>query len=71
MTLHKELKIKVNKFYRPENTHKGIMLSEQTDLNKLYWSDEGEQLHIYYFLVNILQAPEWFDIILLLNCLQN
>lgn len=38
----KELKIKVRKFYRPENTHKGSLLTYQHDLNLLYWSDEGK-----------------------------
>ncbi|KAL2747796.1 DNA (cytosine-5)-methyltransferase PliMCI isoform X1 [Vespula maculifrons] len=32
--------IKVNKLYRPENTHKGLNLMHQADLNMLYWSDE-------------------------------
>ncbi|KAK7495817.1 hypothetical protein BaRGS_00013037, partial [Batillaria attramentaria] len=35
-----ELKVRVRKFYRPENTHKGAQASYQSDLNKLYWSDE-------------------------------
>lgn len=46
----KELKIKVRKFYRPENTHKGILLAYQQDLNLLYWSDEGE-LFVFFFLI--------------------
>lgn len=33
--------IKVNKMYRPENTHKGSSLIQQVDFNMLYWSDEG------------------------------
>lgn len=36
-----KLSIKVRKFYRPENTHKGVILWYQQDLNLLYWSDEG------------------------------
>ena len=32
--------IKVNKMYRPENTHKGLTLMQQVDLNMVYWSDE-------------------------------
>nr|XP_034189663.1 DNA (cytosine-5)-methyltransferase PliMCI-like [Osmia lignaria] len=32
--------IKINKMYRPENTHKGLSLMQQVDLNMLYWSDE-------------------------------
>ena len=32
--------IKVNKLYRPENTHKGASLVQQVDLNMLYWSEE-------------------------------
>ena len=35
---------KVRKFYRPENTHKGIMSAYQADMNILYWSDEGKTL---------------------------
>lgn len=33
--------IKINKMYRPENTHKGLTLMQQVDLNMVYWSDEG------------------------------
>lgn len=33
--------IKVRKFYRPENTHKSMLLWYQQDLNMLYWSEEG------------------------------
>ncbi|XP_076281112.1 DNA (cytosine-5)-methyltransferase PliMCI [Lasioglossum baleicum] len=32
--------IKINKIYRPENTHKGLTLMQQVDLNMVYWSDE-------------------------------
>lgn len=39
--LEKVVQIKVRKFYRPENTHKSVLLSYQQDLNLLYWSDEG------------------------------
>ncbi|XP_024944997.1 DNA (cytosine-5)-methyltransferase PliMCI isoform X2 [Cephus cinctus] len=35
-----EIYIRVNKLYRPENTHKGASLMEQVDLNMVYWSDE-------------------------------
>ncbi|KAH9507553.1 DNA (cytosine-5)-methyltransferase 1 [Bulinus truncatus] len=35
-----EVKIKFNKFYRIENTHKGQQSAYYSDLNKLYWSDE-------------------------------
>lgn len=34
--------VKIAKFYRPENTHRGIGASFQADLNLLYWSEEGE-----------------------------
>lgn len=43
----KELLIKVRKFYRPENTHKGMLLWYQQDLNVLYWSDEGINFSIF------------------------
>ncbi|XP_033200860.1 DNA (cytosine-5)-methyltransferase PliMCI [Bombus vancouverensis nearcticus] len=32
--------IKINKLYRPENTHKGLTLMQQVDLNTVYWSEE-------------------------------
>lgn len=35
-----DIKLKVQKLYRPENTHKGITLSQQVDLNVVYWSEE-------------------------------
>lgn len=34
--------IKINKIYRPENTHRDTTLMEQADLNMVYWSDEGK-----------------------------
>ncbi|GLV37979.1 Lysine demethylase 2 [Carabus blaptoides fortunei] len=34
------VQIKVQKLYRPENTHRGLQLSQQLDLNLLYWSEE-------------------------------
>ncbi|KAJ9600521.1 hypothetical protein L9F63_026341, partial [Diploptera punctata] len=36
----RDIHIRVNKMYRPENTHRGPSLSQQVDLNMLYWSDE-------------------------------
>ena len=36
--------IKINKMYRPENTHKGLTLMQQVDLNMVYWSDEGNSI---------------------------
>jgi DNA (cytosine-5)-methyltransferase 1 len=36
----KGIKIRVAKFYRPENTHRGIVASYEANLNMLYWSDE-------------------------------
>lgn len=42
-----ELKIKVRKFYRPENTHKGFLLAYQQDLNQLYWSEEGKAYLVF------------------------
>ncbi|KAI8508772.1 DNA (cytosine-5)-methyltransferase 1 [Branchiostoma belcheri] len=35
-----DVRLRVTKFYRPENTHKGKAGSHHTDLNMLYWSDE-------------------------------
>ncbi|KAM5238057.1 DNA (cytosine-5)-methyltransferase 1 [Ctenodactylus gundi] len=35
-----DIKVKVNKFYRPENTHKSTPASYHADINLLYWSDE-------------------------------
>ncbi|CAK8688847.1 unnamed protein product [Clavelina lepadiformis] len=34
------VKLKVTKFYRPENTHKSLKSTYYSDLNLLYWSDE-------------------------------
>ena len=36
-----KLYVKVKKFYRPENTQRWETLSRSSDINKLYWSDEG------------------------------
>ncbi|KAI5727206.1 hypothetical protein M8J76_016131 [Diaphorina citri] len=36
----------VKKFYRPENTHRSVEFTYQLDLNKLYWSDEEEQVSL-------------------------
>uniref|UniRef100_A0A3B3ZA64 DNA (cytosine-5)-methyltransferase 1 n=1 Tax=Periophthalmus magnuspinnatus TaxID=409849 RepID=A0A3B3ZA64_9GOBI len=35
-----EVKLRLYKLYRPENTHKGVKGSYHTDINQLYWSDE-------------------------------
>ncbi|MEQ2179091.1 hypothetical protein GOODEAATRI_021063, partial [Goodea atripinnis] len=35
-----EVKLRLYKFYRPENTHRGVKASYHTDINQLYWSDE-------------------------------
>nr|XP_042136225.1 DNA (cytosine-5)-methyltransferase 1-like [Peromyscus maniculatus bairdii] len=35
-----DIKIRVNKFYRPENTHKHPVNYYNVDINLLYWSDE-------------------------------
>ncbi|KAK0063574.1 DNA (cytosine-5)-methyltransferase 1 [Biomphalaria pfeifferi] len=43
-----DVKIKVNKFYRIENTHKGQQAVYHSDLNKLYWSDEQVTVTISY-----------------------
>jgi len=34
--------IKVNKMYRPENTHRDLALMEQSDINMVYWSNESK-----------------------------
>lgn len=36
-----DIYIRVNRMYRPENTHRDSTLMEQADLNMVYWSDEG------------------------------
>ncbi|GFS20276.1 DNA (cytosine-5)-methyltransferase [Elysia marginata] len=41
----KDIKLKLAKFYRTENTHKGSQALYFTDLNKLYWSDEQVTLN--------------------------
>ncbi|XP_006987092.3 DNA (cytosine-5)-methyltransferase 1 isoform X3 [Peromyscus maniculatus bairdii] len=35
-----DIRIRVNKFYRPENTHRSTPASYHSDINLLYWSDE-------------------------------
>lgn len=40
-TNESNIKLRVKKFYRPENTHKGAALNRQCDLNMLYYSEEG------------------------------
>uniref|UniRef100_T1J239 DNA (cytosine-5-)-methyltransferase n=1 Tax=Strigamia maritima TaxID=126957 RepID=T1J239_STRMM len=35
------IQVQVQKLYRPENTHLGIAASYHSDLNELYWSEEG------------------------------
>lgn len=42
IVLASNIYIKVNKMYRPENTHRDSTLMEQADLNMVYWSDEGK-----------------------------
>lgn len=34
--------IKINKMYRPENTHRDLALMEQSDINMVYWSHESK-----------------------------
>ena len=36
-----DIKLRIHKYYRPENTHKGVASGYQANLNLLYWSDEG------------------------------
>uniref|UniRef100_A0A8B9TLN0 DNA (cytosine-5)-methyltransferase n=1 Tax=Anas platyrhynchos TaxID=8839 RepID=A0A8B9TLN0_ANAPL len=35
-----DIKLRIFKFYRPENTHKSMKASYHADINLLYWSDE-------------------------------
>ncbi|XP_035299384.1 DNA (cytosine-5)-methyltransferase 1 isoform X5 [Cricetulus griseus] len=35
-----DIKIRINKFYRPENTHRSASAFYGTDINLLFWSDE-------------------------------
>ncbi|NXP70768.1 DNMT1 methyltransferase, partial [Ramphastos sulfuratus] len=35
-----DIKLRVSKFYRPENTHRSLKSSYHADINLLYWSDE-------------------------------
>ncbi|XP_074058265.1 DNA (cytosine-5)-methyltransferase 1-like [Macrotis lagotis] len=35
-----DIKLRINKFYRPENTHKGLTNKFSEDINLLYWSKE-------------------------------
>ncbi|XP_025996917.1 DNA (cytosine-5)-methyltransferase PliMCI isoform X2 [Solenopsis invicta] len=40
LALPSDIFIKVNKMYRPENTHRDLALMEQSDINMVYWSNE-------------------------------
>ena len=42
LTSEPKLYLKLAMFYRPEDTHKGLEASRQTDMSLLYWGDEGE-----------------------------
>ena len=35
-----KLKLKVGKFYRPEDTHRGVAAGYQSNFNVVFWSDE-------------------------------
>lgn len=63
-----DIKLKVQKLYRPENTHKGTTLSQQLDLNLVYWSEEQVTVsfaevigrcHLVYSDVLDLPVAEW------------
>jgi DNA (cytosine-5)-methyltransferase 1 len=41
------LYIKIKKLYRPENTYKSESLKQRSDINMLYWSEEGKNIYIY------------------------
>ncbi|KAB0805238.1 hypothetical protein PPYR_02208 [Photinus pyralis] len=62
------VKIRVRKFYRPENTHEGSLLSYRKDLNLVYWSTEEKTVNFslvtgkcYIACSNALEIPvdEW------------
>ena len=36
----KSLKLKIGKFYRPEDTHRGVTAGYQSNFNVLFWCDE-------------------------------
>ena len=42
LTSEPKLHLKLAMFYRPEDTHKGLEASRQTDMSLLYWGDEGK-----------------------------
>jgi DNA (cytosine-5)-methyltransferase 1 len=41
-----QIRLKVNKFFRPENTHLGVTAAYHADLNFLYWSEEVVSIKI-------------------------
>lgn len=49
-----DVSVRVAKFYRPENTHRGAVASYQADMNRLYWSEEGEVLFCLFFLYIVM-----------------
>ena len=44
-----EVYFKIQKFYRPENTHRGKIASYGTDLNVLYWSEEETTVSMKHY----------------------
>ncbi|XP_076375509.1 DNA methyltransferase 1a isoform X2 [Megalopta genalis] len=48
-----DINIKVNKLYRPENTHKDPTSVEQLDVNMVYWSDEGPNRFYFNEVYNL------------------
>ncbi|OAD61349.1 DNA (cytosine-5)-methyltransferase PliMCI [Eufriesea mexicana] len=57
--------IKINKMYRPENTHKGLTLMQQVDLNMVYWicdvkfSDVAGKCYLVYSENLDQSVEEW------------
>ncbi|XP_053320799.1 DNA (cytosine-5)-methyltransferase 1 isoform X2 [Spea bombifrons] len=41
-----DIKLRIYKFYRPENTHKAMKASYHADVNLVYWSDEETTVYL-------------------------
>ncbi len=71
-----DVKLKVKKFYRPQNTHQDQKTVYQSNLNLLYWSEDGE---LYIRAGCFLSIRMWavapvvliFATKIILVCLQN
>jgi hypothetical protein len=48
---NKDVKLKVRIFFRPENTKNSVFLAHQSDVNLVYWTEEGMQYNFSFFSI--------------------